>query len=239
MLSKSEIKHLRSLRLKKFRQKYDQFIVEGEKTITELYTSDFTIVELYGIDANPPLNTPDNIPYRIVTQKELEQVSSHKSPSGLLALVNIRKKVHFQTEGLSICLDDIQDPGNLGTIIRIADWYGIKQIICSKNSVDLYNSKTIAATMGSFSRVQVHYENLEEFINGYKGEVFACVMQGKSIYDISLQANTLIIIGNEGQGIRPEILNKSTQAISIPRKGKAESLNAAIATAIICDNLLQ
>ena len=146
MLSKSEIKYLRSLKLKKFRQKYDQFIVEGEKSITELCTSDYEVKIVYGLEPSKPPFVSNDVEYQFISNKDLEQISTHKNPQGFIALATIPIIENNKEEGLEIALDDIQDPGNLGTIIRIADWYGIKKITCSPNSVDLYNPKTLSAT---------------------------------------------------------------------------------------------
>lgn len=238
MLSKSEIKHLRSLRLKKFRQKYNQFIVEGEKTISELYTSPYRIVEIFGTMEVKPQNTPIEIPFKTISRKELDQISNHKAPNGMFAVVEIVPESEIQQNKITICLDDIQDPGNLGAIIRIADWYGIEQILCSQHSVDLYNWKTLSATMGSFARVQVNYTDLIPYLKGYDGDILACSMEGRPVYEYPMDKNCIIVIGNEGKGIKEEILKLCTQTISIPRIGQAESLNAAIATAVICDNLV-
>ena len=239
MLSKSEIKYLRSLKLKKFRQKYDQFMVEGEKTIFELCTNSDMVQKVFGFESKRPDFLAEEKEYICVTKKELEQISTQKSPQGLLALANKKPAQEKLESNFAIALDDIQDPGNLGTIIRIADWYGINSIICSPNSVDLYNPKTLAATMGSFCRVNVEYKDLADYLKAFDGNIYACTMEGSSIYEISPKGKGIILIGNEGQGIKAELVSLCNNNVSIPRKGKAESLNAAIATAIICDNLFR
>ena len=239
MLSKSEIKYLRSLKLKKFRQKYDQFVVEGEKTIFELCTSSNLVQKVFGLDPVRPEFLKEETEYLSVSIKDLEQISTQKSPQGLLALANMEHNSSIPDSNYVFVLDDIQDPGNLGTIIRIADWYGINKIICSPNSVDVYNPKTLAATMGSFCRVHIEYKDLNTYLNDCKIDIYACTMEGSSIYEVKPKAKGIILIGNEGKGIKDELVAMCKNKVSIPRKGKAESLNAAIAAAVVCDNLLR
>lgn len=214
-------------------------MVEGEKTIFELCTSEYIVKKVYGVAPARPDFLKEEIEYFSISNKDLEQISTQKSPQGLIALADIPTDLNTIESNYTIALDDIQDPGNLGTIIRIADWYGVNKVICSNNSVDLYNPKTLAATMGSFCRVQVEYTDLSEYLKTYSNDIYACTMEGDSIYETKPNEKGLILIGNEGKGIKEEYIALSNRCVSIPRKGKAESLNAAIATAIICDNLLK
>lgn len=244
MLTKSEIQHVKSLRTKKFRQKYNQFVVEGEKAVGEILQTDFKVESVYGIDEWKVRNLPqlNGINYTVVSQKELERISGFDQPNKVLAVVQIPKNGFSEKmleAPITIALDFIQDPGNLGTIIRTADWYGIKNIICSKNCVDAYSPKVINATMGSFARVAVHYVDLEPIIEATDNDVYGCVMDGNSLYDIKPEKNSIILIGNEGKGISDSLLKLANKKISIPKRGGAESLNAAIAAAITVDHLVR
>lgn len=244
MLTKSEIQHVKSLRTKKFRQKYNQFIVEGEKAIAELLQSEIKVETIYGIDNWLQNNLPliKGLDSKTITEKELERISGFEQPNKVLAIaVQPQNKLGDAVfkESVTIALDFIQDPGNLGTIIRTADWYGIKNIICSTNCVDMYSPKVINATMGSFARVKVFYANLYEALLPHKENVFACVINGDSIYDVEENKNAIILIGNEGKGISDELIDIAGKKISIPKRGGAESLNAAVATAIIVDQMVR
>jgi RNA methyltransferase, TrmH family len=242
MLSKSDIQLVKSLRSKKFRQKYNQFIVEGEKAVTELLQGNLKTVHVYGTQEWETLYLPllKNVDFTKVKNDELERLSGFEQPNKALAIVEIPEtKINKTTweQPLSIALDFVQDPGNMGTIIRIADWYGIQHIFCSPDCVDVYNPKVINATMGSYARVQVHYINLEQMLAPHALRLFACVMDGKPVYEITKAEKPIVIIGNEGKGISPAILALAKNKISIPRRGGAESLNAAVATAVVVDNL--
>lgn len=238
MLTNNRKKEIISLKHKKFRQKYSQFLVEGEKSVSELYNSSFTIVETY---ATRQFLDKSKIKFDlskilIISEKEMKSISSLENPPGIIAVSNF-KDIKFSVSDfcnkLTLVLDNISDPGNLGTIIRIADWYGIENVICSDNSVDFYNTKTINSTMGSFTRVNVYYENIYELLAKTKVKKYSCVINGNSIQQISKPTEAIIIIGNESNGINDEIINISDYKITIPRIGKAESLNAAMAAAII------
>lgn len=242
MLSKADIKFITSLQLKKQRQKYSQFIVEGEKSITELLKSQYKIHKLYAINewiiANQK-SLQTTIPIEI-SEKELQQISTYQTPQKVLAVVQIpnQNELTLDTNTLMIGLDEIQDPGNLGTIIRIADWYGIKNIICSKGCTDVYNPKTINATMGSFTRVNIIYNDILAFAKTHALPLYTTAFNGESIYSVITIKKGLIIIGNEGHGVSQDLINASTKQLTIPRIGNAESLNAAISLAIILDNLV-
>lgn len=239
MISKTSVKFIKSLQIKKQRQKYEQFLVEGEKSITELLKSPFEVIKIWAtsswMDDNQAIIHQFDI--EEVSEKELLEISSHQSPQQVLAIVKIPKQTfEINPQQLILGLDEIQDPGNLGTIIRIADWYGITQIICSKGCTDVYNPKCINATMGSFLRVKVVYQDLLETAQNSQLPIIVATLEGESIHGAKLPKNGLLIIGNEGHGINPTIIKKADYNYFIPRFGKAESLNAAISTAIILDN---
>lgn len=244
MLTKSEIQLVKSLRSKKFRQKYNQFIVEGEKAVAEALQNNLDVVQVYGTDEWKTLYLPilGKTPFTPVNTKELERISGFEQPNKALALLTLPPNdfsPNIFNESITIALDFIQDPGNLGTIIRTADWYGIKHIVCSENCVDAYNPKVVNATMGSFARVQVHYVNLEEVLAPYANRLYACVMDGEPVYDVKNAEKPIVLIGNEGKGVSDVLIQLAQYKISIPRKGKAESLNAAVATAVIIDSLVR
>lgn len=173
-----------------------------------------------------------------VTPKELERLSNLITPNQVVALCQIpsRDISEIGHDGVILALDGIRDPGNMGTIIRTADWFGINKIICSSDCVDLYNPKTIQATMGSFTRVKVYYTDLPAYLSNFDQEIYATVLDGKSIWDLQSKQG-VFLIGNESNGIRPEVMQYATQHISIPSSGKAESLNAAIAAGIVMAHL--
>jgi TrmH family RNA methyltransferase len=242
MLSKFQVKFVKSLHQKKARNSTHQFIVEGEKNVAELLQSDLAVNFIF---ANPDWlhNNSAKIekPVEIieVNEKELLQISTQVTPNKVLAVAEMPKYnlSHFDT-GTVIGLENVQDPGNLGTIIRIADWYGIRNIICSEETVDVYNPKVINSTMGSFCRVQVHYTDLRDYIRLSQKLVYGMVLEGFSIYATLFDANSMILFGNESQGLSDGLLSSISHPITIPRIGKAESLNVAVATAIACDNFL-
>ena len=176
-----------------------------------------------------------------ISVTELEKISTLKTPQEVLALVKMPQWPVLQYEHLkgkfSLVLDGIQDPGNLGTIIRIADWFGIENIICSDDTVDAYNPKVVQACTGSLARVKVHYARLNDFLPGVKLPVFGALLDGSNIYKTDFGSEGLLVVGNEGNGIRPEVQKLVGKAVTIPRIGKAESLNVAIATALFCSEI--
>ncbi len=245
MLSKNKIKYINSLKLQKFRNEYQQFIAEGDKLICDLLSSDFSISEIYALsDWLQTHIISDKIAVTEVTENELERISQLKTPNKVLGILNYKKPLlteNINFDELILVLDEIKDPGNMGTIIRIADWFGIKNIICSENSVDLYNPKVIQSTMGSLARVNLIYVELTEFFNSIPGNipVYGTLLNGDSIYKQDLSKNGIIIVGNESRGISKEIIPYISNKIFIPSfsqniDNKAESLNASIATAIVC-----
>ncbi|HTD42016.1 MAG TPA: RNA methyltransferase [Mucilaginibacter sp.] len=243
MLSKSQINLLKSLQHKKFRREHGLFIVEGHKSINEFLDSAYPVEAIYHTSAfdSKVLKLSQKINLCEISVTDLEKISSLKTPQDVLALIKIPKWPDLQHEQLkgkfSLVLDGIQDPGNLGTIIRIADWFGINHIICSDDTVDAYNPKVVQACMGSLARVNVHYTPLAEFLIKIKLPIFGALLDGESIYNADFGKEGLIIMGNEGNGLRPEIQKLVSKSITIPRIGKAESLNVAIATALFCSEI--
>lgn len=240
MLSKARIKLIQSLAHKKQRSELKLFVVEGKKQVTELCTSNlkiqFIVATPNWADAHSAI-IKNNTELIIVSADELKKASLLQAPQEALAVVEMPDDATFTLtpDKLTIALDGIQDPGNLGTIIRIADWYGIPKIVCSEDCVDVYNPKTIQATMGSFIRVEVSYCSLPSLLSSAKVPVYGAFMEGQSIHEASLQKNGVLVIGNEGKGISELVSKNITHPITIPKFGGAESLNAGIATAIICD----
>mgnify|MGYP005852424175 CR=1 FL=1 len=173
-----------------------------------------------------------------VTQNQLEQVGQYQSNDSALAVVRMKENTPFEPEAseLIITLDDIRDPGNLGTIIRVADWYGIHKLVFSPQTAEIYNPKVIQASMGSFTRVQFFYENLNKVIDRWNLPVYGAFLDGQNIHKMGKPSSGILLMGNEANGISPELEKKVTQKVTIPGFGQAESLNVAIATAILCDN---
>lgn len=243
MLNKRTIQFLKSLKDKSSRYTEGYFLAEGSKTAIEILASNLHIEAIYATtdwcNLFPKYKNSSNL--IVCTQKEIEQISSLKSTRDVVLQVktnNTSLVNNLLQDNLTILLDEIQDPGNLGTIIRIADWYGVKNIICSENTADCYNNKCIQATMGSIARVQVTYSNLVEFLNANKLPVYGAFMEGENINNAKIEKAAVLVIGNEGKGINPNLHSFITKKISIKRFGEAESLNAAIATAIICDRMI-
>ncbi|MCL9806772.1 RNA methyltransferase [Flavobacterium amniphilum] len=234
MVSKNQIKLITGLQQKKYRKEHQLFIVEGVKGIEELLNSDFELEHLFVTD-NLFLNVPD---YKrsIISEAELKKISALSTANDCLALFKIPAEGKINGEGLVVALDDIRDPGNLGTIIRLCDWFGVKQIVCSMQTVDVYNPKVVQATMGSISRVNVSYVDLDAYLQQSSKEIFGTFMEGNNIYKSELPQDGIIVLGNEANGISKSIEKLVTRKISIPRFGdlqQTESLNVATATAIV------
>jgi TrmH family RNA methyltransferase len=234
MVSKNQIKRITSLLQKKYRKQEQLFFVEGVKGVQELLDSNFELVELF--TTNNELFSVDKSKVYAITESELLKISALTTPNTCLALFKIPAAVSFEEKGLIVALDDVRDPGNLGTIIRLCDWFGIKTLFCSEESVDVYNPKVVQATMGSISRVNVVYGNLEHLLSETKLPVFGTFMDGKNIYKEQLPSEGIILMGNEANGISKPIENLVSERIAIPRFGDlqaTESLNVATATAIV------
>ncbi|BAO55313.1 TrmH family RNA methyltransferase [Nonlabens marinus] len=233
MITKNKIKLIKSLARKKNRQQSHLFVVEGYKSIRELKNAGLGIQEIYVTQDAKEL---DDLEVIHISNKEMQTISNQTTAPGYLAVVETVTTSELPVEGLVIALDGIQDPGNLGTIIRLADWFNVKHLICNHGTVDLYNPKCVQATMGSIARVQVHYMDLKEFFSRTKLPVLVTEMEAPSLYDAQLPKNGILLLGNESNGVSAELL-KSGSRISIPSYGEeqeaTESLNVATATAII------
>lgn len=243
MLSKAQISLITSLQHKKFRTQHQLFVVEGIKSVMEFVGSSYKIQKIWATaDAAAKLGKiPQNIKLEEVTVAEFGKISSLKNPQGVLATVEIPAEDDLDPAILankhSLILDDVQDPGNLGTIIRTAEWFGIEHLICSQGTVDAYNPKVVQATMGSLSRIKIHYLDIESFLEENKLPTFGALLDGDSIYETDFGKQGLIIMGNEGNGIRKDLIPKIQKKVTIPRVGAAESLNVAVATTIFCSEL--
>lgn len=236
MITANQKKIVKSLTQKKFRSQYQAFVVEGVKLVEEALKSDYLVKVVYALPewtAHHP-----EVDVITVSEKELSAMSSLKTPNEVLAVVEMpaEEKIAINAISISIALDKIQDPGNLGTIIRTADWFGINQVICSADSVDVYNSKVIQATMGSLFRVKVVYTDLEDYLkNNLQLNVYGAFIEGDNVYQTRIkQEKTILLMGNESNGISSNLLPYIDEKISIPGYGTAESLNVAVATGIIC-----
>jgi len=244
MISKAKVKFIKSLQVKKYRKEAQSFIVEGAKGVKELLQSDFQITWLAGtsdfLGENRDSISLKKVEWVETTERELATSGTFTTNNAALAIARLRPNLPPQLKNeFVLVLDDIRDPGNLGTIIRTADWYGIKNIIASVETADFYNPKVITATMGSFSRVHVYYVSLTDYLFGTDWPLYGASLTGKSLYDTNFHTEGFIVIGNESQGISPAIHSMITQHITIPRIGRAESLNASIATAVILDNVFR
>ncbi|MCZ8198368.1 MAG: RNA methyltransferase [Flavobacterium sp.] len=234
MVSKNQIKLISSLQQKKQRQVHKLFFAEGIKVVQELLFSNFELEHLFTTESI--FTEIPSSKQTLISEAELKKISALTTPNTCLALFKIPESKKVQEKGLLLALDDIRDPGNLGTILRLCDWFGIQQLVCSKETVDLYNPKVVMATMGSIARVNVTYLDLNEFIKNTKLPVFGTFMDGKNIYKEKLPNEGIIVMGNEANGISKEIENSIQNRLTIPRFGdlqQTESLNVATATAII------
>ncbi len=233
MISKNRIRFINALSQKKQRIETNRFIIEGEKMVQEavqwipdlienIYaTSDFVISSQHS------MILPEEI-----TVKELKEISTLTTPNKALAICKIPENKSVDSS-LIICLDGIQDPGNMGTILRLADWFGIKDVVCSKNTVDCYNPKVLQATMGAIFRVHVHYVDLNDFLSNTELPIYGALLEGENLFTKHYERKGIIVLGNEGNGISEDIKKHIQNAITIPRFGEAESLNVATAGAII------
>jgi TrmH family RNA methyltransferase len=245
MLNKQIVKFTKSLQNKKFRREYSQFIVEGEKSVLEVLNSDFTIHKLivteYFLKKYPTVVSVYKDRLEMAGDTELDQIGSLQSNDSAIAICHMKQELlpaHAHIPGnWIIVLDQINDPGNLGTIIRIADWYGITSIVCSDDTADVYNPKVINASKGSFTRVSVWYTDIQHFLEKADRPVYGADLEGINIHNTTFPAKGIIVMGNEAHGISVEVKDMIQHVITIPRFGKAESLNVGIATAICCDRI--
>jgi TrmH family RNA methyltransferase len=237
MVTKSELKYIQSLSDKKVRLETGCFIAEGVKLVGEMIAAGYPLKAVYALDS---WESPDTtLEVTRIGAFELEKMSVLQTPNQVLAVAIMpqKKEVLNLEVPLTIVLDGIQDPGNMGTIIRTADWFGITQIVASEDTVDIYNPKVIGATMGSFMRVSVTYKNLAEWMPTIKLPVYGALLEGENVFTIKTPQKGLLVIGSEGKGIRENILELITHPVTIPKIGEAESLNAGIAAGIIVAQL--
>lgn len=234
MVSKNQIKLITSLQQKKYRKQEQLFIAEGIKVVQELLFSNFELLYLFTTKQDFLDVSKDKV--HAITDSELKKISTLANPNTCLAVFKMPNPKEWNEKGLILALDDVRDPGNLGTIIRLCDWFGIETLFCSEESVDIYNPKVVQATMGSISRVNIVYGDLELFLKESSLPVFGTFMDGNNIYQEKLPKEGIIVMGNEANGISPSVEKLVSQRIAIPRFGNlqlTESLNVATATAII------
>ncbi|SFT76503.1 RNA methyltransferase, TrmH family [Lishizhenia tianjinensis] len=234
-ISKAEKKAVNALAIKKYRQSEEQFVVEGVKPVEELLIHAPQKVEK--VYLTPQANfdralVPAHVALLEVSEKDLKGISNLKSPQGVLAVAQFLE-ISPKTKGLTLVLDNIQDPGNLGTIIRSAEWFGVKEIICSKETVDVYNPKVVQAAMGSIFRVAINYVDLKAYLETSSLPIYGALLEGENVYTADLNAEGILIMGNEGKGITPEIITCITHPVTIPKMGEGESLNVSIASAVL------
>ena len=235
MITRAEILDIKALTTKQGREDLGAFIAEGEKLVGEIRNSSLHIRRI--LQTKPIFADGE-----LISEKEMERISQLKSANSVLAVVELPKpklSLANPAKNLVLCLDRIQNPGNLGTIIRLADWFGISDIVCSEDTADCFNPKVVQATMGAILRVRVHYTNLAEWLSSHKGTtIYGTFLEGENIYNAQLEKSGVIVMGNEGQGISAEVAEKVSHKLLIPpypadRCG-SESLNVAVATAVIC-----
>ncbi|MFA6400566.1 MAG: RNA methyltransferase [Salinivirgaceae bacterium] len=246
MLSINQIKFIKSLEHKKYRKTHQCFVVEGEKIVLELMHSSFEIIDVFAIQ--PFIHNyckGNNYSFKIneITDSDLNKISFLQTPNQVLAVARLPmlKPIELSQTELMLALDNIQDPGNLGTIIRTAGWFGISQLFCSPETVDAFNPKVVQATMGAIFRIQIIYNPLPEIIQKAKANripIFGTVLSGKNIYSHKLPKNALIVMGNESKGISDELRTQLDTEILIPSFPEnsitMESLNVSVATALVC-----
>ncbi|MFD0760796.1 TrmH family RNA methyltransferase [Lutibacter aestuarii] len=232
-LSKNQLKLITSLQQKKYRAKYNLFIAEGTKVVQEFLNSNFELEQLFCLD-NSVYKNYEKV--TLINELELKKISSLKTPNNVVALFKIPNTKPLLNKGLIVVLDTINDPGNLGTIIRLCDWFGVAQLVCSTTTVDCYNSKVVQASMGSLTRVSIVYTTLENFLKNTSLPKYATLLNGKNVYKSKLPKNAVLVMGNEANGINEELLKFVNHHLTIPRFGnlqQTESLNVATATAIL------
>lgn len=243
MATKAELQRLRSLREKKQREALGLFVVEGEKVVAELLAAQFPFTEIYTTDPQRPEHAaPPGTRIVALTAEEMARASHFPTPSTMLAVGRIARRplapdaLH---RGLTLALDGVQDAGNVGTLLRVADWFAFDRVLLSPDCADLFHQKVINASMGSFARVAAHTVDLAAALRGLPASVpvLGCDLAGDAVHTLPKLTDAIVVIGSEGRGLSPAVRQCVTRAITIPRFGAAESLNAAIAAAIVCDNL--
>jgi TrmH family RNA methyltransferase len=233
-LTKAEISRLRSLQEKKHREALGLFVVEGEKVIGELQAADFPFAELYATDAWSGGGAT------LVSAAEMARISHYPTPSAVLAVGRIVRAPLADgaiARGLTLALDGIQDPGNVGTLLRIADWFAFDRVLLSPECADVFSQKVINASMGSFARVTTHTVPLADALTGAGVPVLGCDLSGDDVHALPRFEHAVVVVGSEGRGLSPAVEACLTRRVTIPKFGRAESLNAGVAAAIVCDNL--
>ena len=234
MLSKNQQKIIQKLQQKKYRNELGLFVVEGKKGILEFVQAGFKVEAIFATSLfSEQLN---KFPLTLISKEELSKISTLKNPDEGVAIFHQPKRKGILQEGIILALDNIQDPGNLGTLIRLCDWFGIETLLCSEQTVDCYNPKVVQASMGSLSRVEVHYLPLAGFLVTCDLPVYVATLEGENLYTTTFPEDCVIVLGNEANGVSPEVTALANGAITIPRFGRrqqAESLNVAMAGAII------
>jgi TrmH family RNA methyltransferase len=243
MISSNEIKHIHSLKLKKYREESKQFVAEGPKLISELattpYARDATVYALASWAENHYTLFGSRV--HVVSETELKRMSHMQAPQQVLAVI---PAWHHLFQGIpqhtwSLALDGIQDPGNMGTLVRIADWFGIKHVFCSADTADVFNNKVTQASMGSIFRVQVFYGPLAQWLASSSSPVYGMMLSGTDVTRLAQPTPGIVVVGNEGRGIRPEVAETLNHTLTIVKHGQAESLNAAVATGIVLSHLVK
>lgn len=239
MISKNQLKLLRALGQKKQRKAHGLFLVEGEKNVLELLETSLVVKQVFATGEFLSEYQTELAAYECIEASldDLTKASSLVSNNAAVAVVEIPKNETPKAQGLMIALDGVSDPGNLGTIIRLADWYGIKHIVASRDCADPYNPKTIRATMGSFARVTVSLLDLPEYLDQANTSIYGAFLEGESVHKTQFSPQGILLMGSESHGVRKEAEQFVTDKITIPAFGGAESLNVAMATGIILDNL--
>jgi TrmH family RNA methyltransferase len=234
MISKNYIKLIHSLERKKNRDEQGKFVLEGEKMLLEIlnWKSDYLIHLFYTEDFKSSISNFDESKCTEITEKELKTISRLQTPNKALAIFQ-KWEASDVKSNFYLALDGVQDPGNMGTIMRLADWFGIPEIICSKDTVDCFNPKVVQATMGAIFRVQVRYVDLEEYLPKLNLTIYGALLEGENVYQMNLSPKGVLVLGNEGKGISEAIQKIIDKPISIPRFGEAESLNVSTAGAIL------
>ncbi|MBL9214800.1 MAG: RNA methyltransferase [Opitutaceae bacterium] len=239
-LTKAALSRLRALREKKHREDAGLFVIEGAKVVDELLAANYPLLEIY---ATPAWVRPAASPARqihAVTPAEMARASHYPTPSDVLAVGRISRlelPAGALARGFTLALDGIQDPGNVGTLLRLADWYACDRVLLSPDCADLYSQKVINASMGSFARVAVHTVPLARALTDAGAPVLGCDLVGEDVHTLPPLRHAVIVVGSEGRGLSADVQARLTRRITIPRYGRAESLNAAVAAAVVCDNL--
>lgn len=243
-MTKAEIHRLRSLRDKKQREALGLFVIEGEKVIAELLVAKFPLEEIYATPGWQGLAEADGAAAGVklvtISEEEMARASHFPTPSSVLAVGKIAREPLARGEldrGLTLALDGVQDAGNVGTLLRVADWFGLDRVVLSPDCADLFHQKVINASMGSFARMRVHTADLASALVATKTPVLGCDLTGRDVHALPALRDAIIVIGSEGRGLSDALKKFITHYVTIPRFGSAESLNAGIAAAVVCDNL--